>query len=217
MTQTSDSHAPGEAPHDAPREFPHERASDVLARVAEEAPGDRIPLGDLVDALGERTFGLVMLVLALPCAIPFLYGVPQIVSIPMVFVAAQMVIGRSALWLPEGLRARAFAKADYVAMIARARPWLVRFETLARPRLVALTTRPLDRVVGLAMLIASLSIAVPLPLTNTVPGIGVAILAVGLIERDGLLVVAGALVALVWIGFLVFAGTTVVSVILGLF
>lgn len=214
MTDTS---PPRETRHQAPDEAAHERASDVLARVAEEAPGERIPLGDLVDALGERTFGLVMLVLALPCAIPFLYGVPQIVSIPMVFVAAQMVIGRSTLWLPVTLRARAFGKADYAGMIARAKPWLVRFETLARPRLVALTRAPLDRVVGLAMLIASLSIAVPLPLTNTVPGIGVAILAVGLIERDGLLVLAGALVALVWIGFLVFAGTTVVSVILGLF
>lgn len=196
---------------------PHESASDVLARVAEETPGERIPLGDLIDALGERTFGLVMLVLALPCAIPFLYGVPQVVSIPMLFVAAQLVIGRRALWLPQGLRARSFSKADYAAMIARARPWLLRLERLSRPRLVALTRPPLDQVVGLAMLIASLSIAVPLPLTNTVPGIGVAILALGLIERDGLLVVGGALVALVWIGFLVFAGTTVVAAILSLF
>lgn len=196
---------------------PHESASDVLARVAETTPGERIPLGDLIDALGERTFGLVMLVLALPTAIPFLYGVPQVVSIPMLFVAAQLVIGRKALWLPEGLRARSFSKTDYAAMIARARPWLLRFERLSRPRLVALTRPPLDQVVGLAMLIASLSIAVPLPLTNTVPGIGVAILALGLIERDGLLVVGGALVALVWIGFLAFAGTTVVAAIMSLF
>lgn len=194
----------------------HEPASDVLARVGETASGDRIPLGDLVDALGERTFGLVMLVMALPCAIPFLYGVPQVVSVPMVFVAAQMLIGRKALWLPEKLRARAFSKADYAAMIARARPWLLRFERLARPRLTVLASRPLERLVGLVMLVASLSIAVPLPLTNTVPGIGVAILAVGLIERDGLLVLAGAFVALVWIGFLVFAGATVVDVLMGL-
>jgi hypothetical protein len=210
MRDPSDTPAPDAA-------HPHESASDVVARVAEETPGERIPLGDLIDALGERTFGLVMLVLALPCAIPFLYGVPQVVSIPMLFVAAQLVIGRRALWLPQGLRARSFSKADYAAMIARARPWLLRLERLSRPRLVALTRPPLDQVVGLAMLIASLSIAVPLPLTNTVPGIGVAILALGLIERDGLLVVGGALVALVWIGFLVFAGTTVVAAILSLF
>ncbi|WP_372425604.1 exopolysaccharide biosynthesis protein [Salinarimonas chemoclinalis] len=201
------------APHTSAQ---HEPASAVLARIGEEAPGERIPLGTLVDALGERTFGLVMLVLALPCAIPFLYGVPQIVSVPMVFVAAQLVIGRRALWLPHGLRARAFSKADYSGMIARARPWLLRFEHLARPRLTFLASGPSERLVGLAMLVASLSIAVPLPLTNTVPGIGVAIIAVGLIERDGLLVLAGAAVALVWIGFLVFAGATVVDVLLGL-
>ncbi|GGK22537.1 exopolysaccharide biosynthesis protein [Salinarimonas ramus] len=213
MSHAESAH-PGQTP---PHEPQHEPASAILARVGETAPGERIPLGDLVDALGERTFGLVMLVLALPCAIPFLYGVPQIVSVPMVFVAAQLVIGRRALWLPQGLRARAFAKADYMAMIDRARPWLVRFEHLSRPRLGFLASGAAERVVGLAMLVASLSIAVPLPLTNTVPGIGVAIIAVGLIERDGLLVLGGALVALVWIGFLVFAGATVIDVVLGLF
>lgn len=195
----------------------HEPASAVLARIARETPEERIPLGTLIDALGERTFGLVMLVLALPCAIPFLYGVPQIVSVPMIFVAGQMLVGRDALWLPAGLRARAFGRADFAAMVARAEPWLLRFERLSRPRLVALARPPLDRVAALAMLIASLSIAVPLPLTNTVPGIGVAILAVGLIERDGVLVLAGAVVALVWIGFLLFAGTTVIAFIAGLF
>ncbi|MGJ3264538.1 MAG: exopolysaccharide biosynthesis protein [Salinarimonas sp.] len=201
----------------APEAHAHEPASAVLARIGETAEAERIPLGTLVDALGERTFGLVMLVLALPCAIPFLYGVPQIVSVPMVFVAAQLVIGRKALWLPQGLRARAFSTSDYRAMIDRARPWLLRFEHLARPRLALLATGPSERLVGLAMLVASLSIAVPLPLTNTVPGIGVAIIAVGLIERDGLLVLGGAVLALIWIGFLAFAGATVIDVILGLF
>lgn len=195
----------------------HEPASVVLTRIGETAPGDRIPLGTLVDALGERTFGLVMLVLALPCAIPFLYGVPQIVSVPMVFVAGQMLLGRKALWLPDRLRTRSFARADFVAMMERARPWLERFERLARPRLGVLASPPLERLVGLAMLIASLSIALPLPLTNTVPGIGVAIIALGLIERDGLLILGGALVALIWIGFLAFAGTTVVAFVLSLF
>lgn len=213
-SRMTESHTAGDT---LAEENPHEPASLVLARIGETAPGPRIALGSLIDALGERTFGLVMLVLALPCAVPFLYGVPQIVSVPMLFFAAQMLIGRKALWLPEGLRARSFATADYAGMIARARPWLERLERLARPRIAVLAQPPFDRLVGLAMLIASLSVAVPLPLTNTVPGIGIAVLALGLIERDGLLILGGAVLALIWIGFLLFAGTTVVAFVLGMF
>ena len=61
----------------------------------------------------------------------------------------------------------------------------------------------------------SASILVPLPGTNTVPGIAVVIIAVGLLERDGLYVLAGSLIGTVWIATLIFAGATLVSLIKG--
>ena len=52
------------------------------------------------------------------------------------------------------------------------------------------------------------SVLVPLPATNTVPGIGVAIASIGLITRDGLLVLAGLFIGTAWILLLV-VGITV--------
>lgn len=64
------------------------------------------------------------------------------------------------------------------------------------------------------MIVPCLSILVPLPLTNTVPGIGVALVAVGLIERDALFVVMGLIAALVWVAILVIGGPALIYFII---
>jgi hypothetical protein len=187
--------------------------SQQLDRLVAEAEGDTVTLGWVLDCLHARAFGLFLLVLALPCCIPFLYGVPQIVALPLLFIAAQMVLGRSAPWLPRKLGIRRVATANLAALARRAEPWLGRIEAVSRPRLAALTRRPLDQLVGLAVLAFSVSILVPLPGTNTVPGIGVAIIAIGLLQRDGILVVLGMIIGTVWIGTLLVAGATAASLI----
>lgn len=190
------------------------RASDLLVALAEAAPDERISLGQILDVIGERAFGLVLIVMALPCAVPFLYGVPQVMSLPMIFVAAQVAIGRQTLWLPGNLRERTIARSDLRALAVRSGPWLRRLELIARPRLSMLTSAAAERLFGLVMVIAALSIAMPVPLTNSVPAIGVAVLALGMIERDGLLMLGGAVIAFVWIAFLAIAGTTIVAFLL---
>ena len=97
----------------------------------------------------------------------------------------------------------------------RAEPWLKRIEALSRPRLGALTRPPVDRLVGIALVLFSASILVPLPGTNTVPGFAVVLVAMGLLQRDGVLVITGSLLGTAWIASLIFAGATLVSLIRG--
>lgn len=189
--------------------------SERLADLAESAPGERVSLGWILDQLHERAFGLFLLVLALPCCIPFLYGIPQVVSVPLVFVAAQIVAGRHVPWLPAKLRTREVTATGLADLSDRAGPWLRRIEALSKPRLSLLTRTPLDRVIGLALLLFSASIMVPLPGTNTVPGFAVVLVAMGLLQRDGILVILGGIIGTAWIGTLVFAGASLASLIKG--
>ena len=214
--------------------------SERLARLAAEArtesggaqvapaeagtPGDEGPgagpvgsvsLGWILDRLHERAFGLFLLILALPCCIPFLYGIPQVVALPLAFVSAQIVAGRRAPWLPDGLRARQVPAERLEELSRRAGPWLRRVEAVSRPRLTALTRPPADRIVGLALLLFSASILVPLPGTNTVPGFAVVLVAMGLLQRDGALVVGGGVLGAAWILTLLFAGATLASILGG--
>ena len=187
--------------------------SDRLAQLVSDADGETVSLAWILGQLHERAFGLFLLILALPCCIPFLYGIPQIVALPLMFVSAQILFGRRIPWLPVKLSARSVSTEGLGTLSHRAGPWLKRIEAFSRPRLTALTTTPIDRIVGLALVVFSASILVPLPGTNTVPGFAVVIVAMGLLQRDGILVILGAAIGTAWIGTLIFAGATLASLI----
>jgi hypothetical protein len=189
--------------------------SDRLDLLVAETKGSPVTLDWTLAQLHERAFGLFLLILALPCCIPFLYGVPQIVSLPLMFVSFQILLGRRAPWLPAKLGARTVDAEGLATVARRAGPWLRRIEAISRPRLSALTRPPLDRVVGLALVLFSASILVPLPATNTVPGFAVVLVAMGLLQRDGVFVILGAVLGTAWIATLVFAGATLASLIRG--
>ena len=165
-----------------------------LENMAAEAPEEGFSLRQIIDRLNERAFGAALFVLALPCCIPFLYGVPQIVSLPMMVLAAQMVAGRSEPWLPEKLGQRKIDKKGLTRTAKGGRKWFGWLEKIARPRLTFLMAPVGERVIGLLL--------VSLPSTNTVPGIGVAIIAFGLMARDGILVILGSIIGTAWIATL---------------
>ena len=188
------------------------RALDRLAAQADN--GDRAPranLGALVDSLDRRAFGLMLLILALPCCLPFVYILPQIVALPMLVLAGQMAMGRTAPWLPVRLAERDFDIDALRKVVDRAARYIGWFEAFAHPRLTALSSRAALRVIGALLMIPSASILLPLPLTNTVPGIGVAIAALGLIERDGLLILLGLVIGLAWVMLLIIGGQAAIG------
>ncbi|MEM7211692.1 MAG: exopolysaccharide biosynthesis protein [Pseudomonadota bacterium] len=187
--------------------------ADVLEAMTADIDETNVSLGWILDGLNERAFGLFLLILALPCCVPFLYGVPQIVALPLLFVAGQIVVGRSVPWLPRRLRERQIAVSSLRGLATKARPTLARVETLSRPRLAALTRPPADRLVGLALVLFSASILVPLPGTNTVPGFAVMLISMGMLQRDGLLVIVGSVLGTAWIATLVIAGATLATVL----
>ncbi|BBU56702.1 MULTISPECIES: exopolysaccharide biosynthesis protein [Mameliella] len=187
--------------------------SDRLDALAAEAQGDSVSLDWVLGQLHERAFGLFLLILALPCCIPFLYGIPQVVALPLMFVSVQILFGRQVPWLPGKLGKRTVTTSGLESLARRAGPWLRRIEAVSRPRLGALTRPPLDRIIGIALVAFSASILVPLPGTNTVPGIAVVVIAMGLLQRDGVLVVIGTIIGTAWISTLVLAGATLASLI----
>ena len=148
-------------------------------------------LGDVLDRLDERAFGFLLLLLALPCCLPFIYLLPQIVSLPMLALAGQLAAGKHHPWFPEKFKSRRFEVQEFRKVLNRSERYVGWIEKIARPRLKFMTGPTGARIVGALMMIPTASIMVPLPSTNTIPGIGVAVTSLGLIERDGLLVIGG--------------------------
>lgn len=187
----------------------------TIEQLSEAAPPEGFSLREIFDQLDESAFGATLFLLALPCCIPFLYIVPQIVAVPMIALAAQMCLGRSEPWLPEALAARRIDKAGLTAMATGGRKWFGWIERLVRPRLGFITGKRSERVVGAFLVCFCASILVPLPMTNTVPGFGVAIASFGLMQKDGLAVLAGLTLGTAWIAGLLIAAATGASFLAG--
>lgn len=198
-----------------PAEAAEQPISEKLAEVAATAEGESIRLDDFLDRMGARGFGVALLTLALPCCIPFLYVIPQIVAVPMLALAAQMAAGRRTPWLPERLRARRVPVARLEELVRRAGPALRFFERIARPRLSVLARPPLSRAVAVLLVVFCAAILTPLPGTNTAPGIAVAVVAIGLLERDGVLVGLGCVVGVLWVVLFGAAAIGLIGLLIG--
>jgi hypothetical protein len=170
----------------------------LLASLAAASGPEGLTLREIRDRLDERAFGLLIIILAIPCLVPGLYGVPQIVAIPILLLVGQLLAGRVEPWLPETLLKRRVSKIWLHRMADFATKRMAWCEHLSRPRLTFFVQGWAERAAAAIMFIATLTILVPLPLTNTVPGVGVALMAIGLIQRDGLFVVAGTGVIIGW-------------------
>ena len=172
----------------------------LIAGLADLAGPDGLTIGESVDRLDERSFGVLILILAVPCLVPALYGVPQIVGIPILLLAGQMLVGRQEPWLPRQILERRVSKAWLDRMADFAVKRMGWFERLSRPRLKLFAEGWAEQAAAAFMILATLTIV--LPMTNTVPSVALTLMAVGLIQRDGLFVAGGAAVAVGWAGAL---------------
>ncbi|MFZ5609908.1 MAG: exopolysaccharide biosynthesis protein [Pseudomonadota bacterium] len=169
-----------------------DRSSALLARLVASPEGAPLTLGGLAASLGDRGFGLVMLAFALPNAFPMPPGVSTVTGIPLFILALEMALGLPNLWLPRFLRRRPLPHAGLAKALLKAQPFLQRFERLSRPRLLVLTALPGQVVLGLVALVLATILVLPIPLVgNWPPGVALTVLALALIERDGLLLLLG--------------------------
>lgn len=164
--------------------------SELLLALGQDPARERITVGDLLASLGDRAFGALIFIFAFPNVLPTPPGTSTLLGAPLVFLAAQLCLGWQP-WLPALVAQRSMPRADYVRLVGRICPWLVRAERLLQPRWSGLTRSPMDNVVGLVCLVLALLLVLPIPLGNVLPALAISLLALGLLERDGLWVLAG--------------------------
>jgi hypothetical protein len=177
----------------------------LLRRLADDGGDAGLTLHEIRDRLDERAYGLLILLLSIPCLVPGLYGVPQVVGLIVILLAGQMLVGREEPWLPRWFLNLRCKGSWLKAMADFAETKLGWIDRLSRPRLRRFADGPGEKLAAVFMILATVTIV--MPLTNTIPSIALALLSVGLIQRDGLFVLAGCAVTTVWLTLLGALGT----------
>jgi hypothetical protein len=169
-----------------------EKLSDQLERWL-RAEGPKT-LGSLIDALREKGFAAVFVVLMATPALPLpTGGVTHVLEVITMLVALEMIVGRRAIWLPERWRQLEVVGSGqrFAGALLRYIRW---FERLSRPRLRPLLRHPLTNVVfGVLVFALSLTafLAPPFSGLDTLPSLGVVVLSLGVLLGDFVLALAG--------------------------
>jgi len=170
--------------------------SEVLRALSDDTSRARISVADLLNALGDRALGALLFIFAVPNVLPTPPGTSAILGAPLVFLALQLTLGRNP-WLPALITQRSMLREDFQALIRRIAPWLEKAEKLLRPRLSGLSVPPMEYVVGFVCLLLALTLMLPIPLGNMLPALAISLMALGVLERDGLWVLAGLVVSVI--------------------
>lgn len=151
-----------------------------------------ITLGQMMQAVGQRSFGAMLLLLGIIPASPLsgVPGLPTVVAIMVLLVAGQMLVPGSHFWLPRWLLRRSIPKSRFEQAVRFLLPTARFIDRLIRPRLTILTHD------GGSYLVASLCLLIALtmppleivPFANTMAGVTLAALGLGLIASDGVLI-----------------------------
>ena len=168
--------------------------SVVLQRLHDEVPPGHFTLSWLMDSLRKRSFGIVMLLLALVAIAP---GVSIVAGLLLMIPAFQMMVGRPAPRFPRRIANRPLPTRHLAALVQRAVPVLRYLERLIHPRW-ATPLEATKRLVGAVVALLSITVVLmPIPLSNVVPALVIALIALAYLEEDGILLAIALLAAVI--------------------
>ena len=168
-------------------------SKDLHERFIENPPAEQVTLADVLSLAGERTFGFLFVILALPSALPLpAAGYSTPFGTVMLLLAVQLILGFKTPWLPARIMNHPLPLNRVQGFIKAGIPWMRRIENVSRPRLTAICTGRLGQIfMGSAIALMAISMMIPIPGTNTLPAMGIFVVGFGLLDDDGVISLGG--------------------------
>lgn len=186
-----------------PEITPIKNTSELLRHFTQNHTSEKISVRELVHAFEDRGLAFLLLIFALLCTIPIpIPGIHIFLSLPLWYITMQQMTGRRHLWLPEKVLNHDLPRQAFVDITQKCLPWLAKVEQICKPRMIFFTNHFFYIIYGAICMFFTAVIAVPGPLTNFMPAVGISLIALGIITRDGLVMLIGAIVGIAWSIFL---------------
>ncbi|PDS39318.1 exopolysaccharide biosynthesis protein [Rhizobium anhuiense] len=153
-----------------------------------------LSIGEALEAMGPTSIAFTILFLAIPALTPIPGPFGMVFGTALALVSLQIVAGGRKVWLPAIIRDRRVSSVAFDLIVGHAVPVIARVEKLVRVgRLQALTGRTVQALLGIPVFLLAVVIALPIPFGNILPVLSLVVLAVALMERDGLVTLIGLL------------------------
>ena len=174
---------------------PDTSLSVAFERAAAEIRGQTITVRELLRLIGEQGLLLFCAFLAVPFLLPVaIPGTSTVFGLLMIVVGVSVATDSLPL-MPKRLMDHPLSASHVLPALQKGAETFRRFEKLIRPRALAMTRgRVANFVNGMVIVVAALVLMVPLPFvpfTNTIPAFAVVLLSIGMVERDGIVILLG--------------------------
>lgn len=153
---------------------------------------DRVALGEILDAVGRRSFGPLLLVAGLVTLAPVIGdipGMPTLMACMVLLVAGQLLWRREHFWLPRWLLVRSVSHDALDRGMNWLRPPARYVDRLLRPRLTRLVGD--TGVLVIALCCVLIALAMPpmevIPFSANGAGLALTLFGLALIGKDGLI------------------------------
>jgi hypothetical protein len=174
-------------------------ASENLQKIGHKRKNGKTKILEIMEDFHENGILLAMVFFALPVAIPLPYppGFTTIMGVPLMILSFQLLIGSKKVRLPAKINNYEIKNSTLKMISNKIVPVIETIEKYVTPRLSFAKSVYCEQFVGLICFIAAAAVALPIPLTNAVPALGITIMAIGLLNRDGIVIIAGFCVAII--------------------
>jgi len=184
------------------------KLSDILQFTSDAIKTEHISLRNLLSLVGEQGMLFFCILLTIPFLLPLsIPGTSTPFGLLIVFIGVGVVLNRGP-WLPAALMERHFSSEQIKLILMKGVTLLTRIDHLTRPRLFLLTSNRTNRFNGLLLILVAMLLMLPfgaIPFTNTLPAWVILLICIGMLQRDGMIIIWGYLLAittLVWFSFL---------------
>lgn len=158
-----------------------------------------VTLGEINEYLSERGFALLLILFSFPMAIPLPYppGFTTILGLPLLFFSIQMIMGMDKPSLPKWIANKTIKTSHLVFSIEKSAKYFIKLEKLLKPRLAYFSSIHGEKLIGFVAMFCAISITLPIVLGNAIPSAGIFIMALGLLGKDGLVIIIGIITSII--------------------
>lgn len=180
------------------------RTSEILEEIISLNPSsDKISVQDFVTKLSDRAFGiglgLALIIFGLVNA--FIPGVSVIFAIPIFTLAGQMLLGQHYIWVPKWLAKKSFRENIVDKALRKIIPSMRFLEKFIKPRMSSVTDRNGEKLMAFLIILLNILVVPPIPGLNMIPSLCICLMALALLEDDGLLGILSIICSLIVIAF----------------
>ena len=167
------------------------QTTDLLEDVVVNNTSDMIYIKDIINNMNQGGFALIMLIFSLPILVPLPPPLPSFIALPLLIFSFQMMVGFSSPKVPRFIGNKQIKRQLLAKIIEKSVFQLRKTEKFVKSRWSFIFDIFNERIIGFLVIIFALSILVPLPLTNLLPGISILIISLSLLSKDGLILLFG--------------------------